>query len=147
MTAGPDPFPQLVPNRVESALRRILDLAWSEATPLPVTAVASSLAHQSLDAIARLRRRTVRVGEAWGRLYDQRWFHLALPPEKRDNHPPRYLEWRDQGEATLWIAGAPYFGFDVAHRRVALPPDAREAWIEGYCCQSAIWHPAATGLS
>lgn len=148
MTAGPDPLPQLVPNRVESALRRILDLVWSEAIPVPVTAVAPSAAHQPLAAIVRAPRRGVHAGEAWGRLYDQRWFRIALPlPAKRGDRAPRYLEWRDQGEATLWIAGVPYFGFDVAHRRVALPPDTREAWIEGYCCQSAIWHPAATGLS
>lgn len=148
MTAGSDPLPQLVPNRVESALRRILDLVWSEAVPVPATAAAPAVAHQPLAAITRAPRRAVRAGEAWGRLYDQRWFHLALPlPAKRGDRTPRYLEWRDQGEATLWIGGVPYFGFDVAHRRVALPPDTREVWIEGYCCQSAIWHPAATGLS
>jgi alpha-mannosidase len=58
-----------------------------------------------------------------------------------------FLEWRDQGEATLYVDGRPYYGFDVAHRFVALPEDAREFWVECYCCQSAIWHPDATGLS
>jgi alpha-mannosidase len=151
MPAGPDPLPQLVPNRVESALRRIRDLVWSESTAVIVTAAAATAAHRSLKEVASERRRPVRIGEAWGKLYDQRWFHLALPTAA-DKSPrakivPRYLEWRDQGEATLWIDGAPYFGFDVAHRRVALPAATREAWVEGYCCQSAIWHPDATGLS
>ncbi len=145
MAITPDPLPQLVPNRVESALRRILGQVWSDAAPVPVTAAAPTVAHQSLAAATRAPRRPVRLGQAWGRLYDQRWFHLRLP--KPADQRLRYLEWRDQGEATLWIAGLPYFGFDVAHRRVALPRTAREAWIEGYCCQSAIWHPAATGLS
>jgi alpha-mannosidase len=79
-------------------------------------------------------------------LYDQRWFRLSLT-EGRRGAPVRYLEWRDQGEATLWIDGQPHYGFDVAHRRAPLPARFTEAWIEGYCCQTAIWHPDATGLS
>ena len=146
MTAGPVPLPQLIPNRVEAALRRMRERVWTNPVPVPVTACTASARHNTLAEAAALPRRAVRSGEAWGRLFDQRWFHLQLPPETRAG-TPRYLEWRDQGEATLWIDGTPYFGFDVAHRRVALPSHAREAWMEGYCCQSAIWHPDATGLS
>jgi alpha-mannosidase len=146
MIAGPVPLPQLIPNRVESTLRRVRGLVWTNPTPIPVTACAASARHHSLAEAAALPRRAVRSGEAWGRLFDQRWFHLQLPPETSGGRP-RHLEWRDQGEATLWIDGTPYFGFDVAHRRVALPSHTREARIEGYCCQSAIWHPEATGLS
>ena len=145
MNAGPSPFPQLVPNRVESVLRRVCELVWHDPVPLPVTAVTATPAHRGLTEAVRAPRRPVRPGTVWGRLYDQRWFHLGLPAAP--GQAPRHLEWRDQGEATLWIGGTPYYGFDVAHRRVALPADAREAWVEGYCCQSAIWHPDATGLS
>ncbi|KXU37674.1 hypothetical protein AXK11_00085 [Cephaloticoccus primus] len=88
-------------------------------------------------------------------LYDQRWFHVEIPsaagggdaPSRRRAQRPLTLEWRDQGEATLYVDGVPYYGFDPAHRYVALPAGTREVWIEGYCCQSGIWCPGATGLS
>jgi alpha-mannosidase len=142
----PDPFLQLVPNRVESALRRLRDEVWSDRVATAVTAVAPTPVHRSLSAVLRVARKPVRIGAAWGRLYDQRWFHVALPAATRRG-APRYFEWRDQGEATLHVDGVPYYGFDVAHRYVALPPGVHELWIEGYCCQSAIWHPDVTGLS
>jgi alpha-mannosidase len=86
----------------------------------------------------------VKPGSAWGKQFDQRWFKI----EGSARFPKAaYLEWRDQGEATLYVNGVPYYGFDVAHRRVQLPRGAAELWIEGYCCQTAIWHPEATGLS
>ena len=142
----PNPFLQFVPNRAEAALRRLRDALWLDRTPLPVTGTAPTREHLPL-AEARMRPRTAVAPEsAWGRLYDQRWFLVTLPPASRRGGP-RYLEWRDQGEATLHVDGTPYYGFDVAHRQVALPDNAREIWIEGYCCQSAIWHPEATGLS
>ncbi|PTY07928.1 alpha-mannosidase [Opitutaceae bacterium EW11] len=142
----PNPFLQFVPNRAEAALRRLPELVWRGRTPLAVTAAAPTREHRSLDAVRRERRTPVATGSTWGRLYDQRWFHVALP-RSAGNAGARYLEWRDQGEATLHIDGVPYYGFDVAHRYVAVPNHVREAWIEGYCCQSAIWHPEATGLS
>ncbi|HYC70026.1 MAG TPA: glycoside hydrolase family 38 C-terminal domain-containing protein [Opitutaceae bacterium] len=144
MIAGPDPFLQLVPNRTATALRRLRELVWRDPVAVKVTAAGATAAHRSLAEAARGKRRSVVPATAWGRLYDQRWFHLELP---RDRGAARYLEWRDQGEATLWIGAEPYYGFDVAHRRVALPAGVREAWVEGYCCQSAIWHADATGLS
>lgn len=145
MPARPDPLLQFVPNRVEAALRRVRELIWTPPVALPVTATGATATPRPLAVAVRLARRPVAVGAAWGRLYDQRWCHLALPPPAGPR--PRFLEWRDQGEATLWLDGAPHYGFDVAHRRVALPATAREAWLEAYCCQSAIWHPDATGLS
>ncbi|MBI2513551.1 MAG: alpha-mannosidase [Opitutae bacterium] len=146
MPAAPNPFLQLVPNRVEATLRRLRESVWLDPREIAVTATAAAERHRPLAEAKRERRAPVRAGEVWGRLYEQRWFALALPPAERAAGR-RYLEWRDQGEATLWIDGTPYYGFDVAHRRVALPARVREAWIEGYCCQSAIWHPDATGLS
>jgi alpha-mannosidase len=142
----PNPFLQFVPNRAEAALRRLRDALWLDRTPLPVTATVAAPRHRPLAEVRHERRTAVTSGSAWGRLYDQRWFHLALPADVARGEP-RYLEWRDQGEATLHVDGTPYYGFDVAHRQVALPAGLREAWIEGYCCQSAIWHPDATGLS
>jgi alpha-mannosidase len=143
MTFSSGPFLQHVPNRTESALRRLREAVWFDRTELPVTATAPTPGHRALAAAKKAPRRPVAPGTAWGRLYDQRWYRVALPAHAAG----RYLEWHDQGEATLHVDGAPYYGFDVAHRLVALPPGVREAWIEAYCCQSAIWHPEATGLS
>ncbi len=139
----PNVFLQLVPNRVESALRRVRETIWGDRTALSVEATAPTEEHRSLAIAHGSPLRAVVPGTAWGRLYDQRWYRVRLP----SNSAGRYLEWRDQGEATLHVDGTPYYGFDVAHRRVALPPGAREVWVEAYCCQSAIWHPEATGLS
>ncbi|BET68535.1 glycoside hydrolase family 38 C-terminal domain-containing protein [Opitutales bacterium ASA1] len=144
--ASPNPFLQFVPNRAESVLRRVRERIWYDRTPVPVTAAAPTREHRLLAEAKRDRHRAVAPGSAWGRLYDQRWFHVALPRSSRGDGP-RWLEWRDQGEATLYVAGSPYYGFDVAHRYVALPDGVRECRVEGFCCQSAIWHPDATGLS
>lgn len=142
-----NPFLQLVPNRVAAALARLHEAIWTRQAPLLVEATAPRPAHITLSVARKRPRRRVSTGAAWGRLFDQRWCRVtfpALPPGARE---PRYLEWRDQGEATLWIGGVPYYGFDVAHRQVRLPDGVREAWIECYCLQSAIWHPEATGVS
>jgi alpha-mannosidase len=142
-SASFDPLLQLVPNRVDAALRRLQDSVWSGRVALAVDATTPTVEHRTLAAARRSPLRPVAPGSAWGRLYDQRWCRLRLPAGSAG----RYLEWQDQGEATLHVQGAPYYGFDVAHRRVALPGGGREVWIESYCCQSAIWHPDATGLA
>jgi alpha-mannosidase len=89
----------------------------------------------------RLPRKAVRAGEAWGRLYDQRWCRVELPAGRG-----RWLRWEDQGEATLHVDGTPFFGFDVAHRECELPDTARVVWVESWCVQAALWHPEARGL-
>ncbi len=144
-----DPFPQFVPNRVATALRRVEEQIWSERVTVTVEATASSPQHIVWPDARRLKRTAVKSGSVWGKLYDQRWCRLILPREAAADRGagPRFLEWRDQGEATLYVDGVPYYGFDVAHRMVALPAGAHDMWVESICCQSAIWHPAATGLS
>ncbi|OAM91660.1 alpha-mannosidase [Termitidicoccus mucosus] len=141
-----DPFLQLVPKRAEALLRRLRAGIWRDRSEITVTATLPTPHHRRLAEVRKEAREPVPSGTAWGRLYDQRWFHAALPGFAPDSGN-LYLEWRDQGEATLYVESVPYYGFDPAHRRVAIPPDTRELWIEGTCCQSGIWHPDATGLS
>lgn len=141
----PDPFPQFVPNRVAAALRRLEEQIWSDRSPVAVEATAATPEHLPWPEARRRSRASVTPGSAWGRLYDQRWCRLTF--SAGDAPAPRYLEWRDQGEATLYVDGVPYYGFDVAHRHARLPAGVDEAWVESICCQSAVWHPAATGLS
>jgi alpha-mannosidase len=79
----------------------------------------------------------------WGRMFEYTWFKVSdLAP---DAHR-RWLRWQDQAEATLYVSGLPHYGFDVAHRMAPIPSGCSEAWVQSVCCQSAIWHPAATGL-
>lgn len=140
----PHPFPQLVPARVAAALRRLGDQLWLDPRPLPVEATVATVDHRPLEAIRSEPRTRARRGDTWGRLFDQRWCRIELPVLPTSS----YLQWDDDGEATLWIDGAPHYGFDVAHRRAPLPAGpAREVWVECYCCQSAFWHPDAHGLS
>lgn len=133
---------QLVPNRARSVLERMRARTWSDLGPVDGEATAAGPTFLTWTEARRRPRKPIVPGETWGRLFDQRWVKLALPPAAGG----RYLEWRDEGEATLYLNGEPWFGYDVAHRRVALPRGVREAWIESTCCQSAIWHPTATGL-
>lgn len=141
----PHPFLQLVPNRVRATLARVAAGVWIERIPLVAEATEPRPDAVSLATARRLPRRPVVAGECWGRLYDQRWVRVKLPATPRG--PGWHLEWRDQGEATAHADGRPYFGYDVAHRFAPRPNGAREVWMECYCCQSAIWHPDATGLS
>ncbi|PTY07609.1 alpha-mannosidase [Opitutaceae bacterium EW11] len=147
MTTPYFPLLELTPNRVLAAVRRLEALVWPSAEPVEVFATEASAEPVSLENARHLPLRRVRPGSSWGKLYDQRWCRLELPGRRGASAAPRYLEWRDQGEATLHVDGLPFYGFDVAHRRVALPQGAKKLWVESWCCQSAIWHPKATGLS
>ena len=132
----------LVPNRIETAVDRLKQAIWIDPVPLKVEATAPGPRQITLAEAKRLPRRPVRNETFWGRLFDQRWCRIALPALAG----PTFLNWRDQGEATLYIDDKPYFGLDVAHRFCRLPAGVRELWIESNCIQSAIWHPEADGM-
>jgi alpha-mannosidase len=119
------------------------ELIWQDIRPVKVEATTASVDFVTLSVAKKLPRSKVSAGSAWGKLFDQRWYRLELPKSSQ----PLHLNWQDQAEATLYIDGVPYFGFDVAHRYCRLPGGVREAWIESTCVQSGIWHPEATGLS
>ncbi len=138
----PNPLILLTPLRVQRGVARLAEMIWHDARALRVEATAPRAQHLNLAAAQRLPRRAAKPGSAWGRLFDQRWCRVALPPG-----PRRWLRWDEQGEATLYLDGVPFYGFDVAHRVCELPAGAREAWLECLCVQSAIWHPDALGLS
>lgn len=140
------PLLQLVPCRVATALGRIRGEIWREVARLTdIRATVPAPAHRTFADASREPLAPVAVPQHWGKLWDQRWFRLAVPPALA-RRGDLYLSWDDQAEATLYLDGAPYYGFDVAHRQAPLPRDRRELWVEAVVCQTAIWHPAATGL-
>ena len=132
----------LVPNRINAAINRLREAIWTDFLPLKVEATESGPRQLSLKEAMRLPRRPVQNETFWGRLFDQRWCRIALPSYAS----PFFLNWKDQGEATLYVGGKPYFGLDVAHRFCRLPANTKEIWIESNCIQSAIWHPEADGM-
>lgn len=136
-----NPLLQLTPLRTQRGVARLAELIWHDPRPLRVEATAARPEHVTLAAAARQPRRPVRDGESWGRLYDQRWCRVTIPAGAG-----RWLRWDEQGEATLFLGGLPFYGFDVAHRTCELPAGVREVWVESLCVQSAIWHPDAKGL-
>ena len=136
-----NPLLQLTPLRTQRGVARLAELIWHDPRPLRVEATAARPEHLGLAAATRLPRKPVRDGESWGRLYDQRWCRVTIPAGAG-----RWLRWDEQGEATLFLNGTPFYGFDVAHRTCELPAGVREAWVESLCVQSAIWHPDAKGL-
>jgi alpha-mannosidase len=139
---------QLVPNRVAATVERLHRQIWTRVQAIAVEATDSTTQHAIWSDALSLQRSKIPNGSAWGRLYDQRWCRLDLPrPEGEESDELRFLEWRDQAEATLYVEGVPYFGFDVAHRYCPLPRRVSDAWVESVCVQTGIWHTEATGLS
>ena len=137
-----NPLISLTPLRTQRGVLRLAEMIWSDARPLRVEATASRPDHVPLAIGRKAPRRPVRDGETWGQLYDQRWCRVTLPAAG-----PRWMRWDEQGEATLFVNGVPFYGFDVAHRTVELPAGTREVWVESLCVQAAVWHPDAKGLA
>ena len=137
-----NPFLQLTLPRASRALTRLQALIWTEVAPVSCAFAGAQAAPVKWEAARKLVYKPIQLPFHWGQLFDQGWFKLELPKVKG----PVYLHWDDQGEGTVYLGGVPYYGFDVAHRYCALPAKAGEIYVESLCLQSAIWHPAATGL-
>jgi len=139
-------FLQLAPVRVQRGVSRLREMIWRDALPLAVEATAATPEAVPFATVGKLRLGKVEAGSAWGRLYDSRWCRLRLDPvDLRKGR--RWLHWQEEGEATLYVEGSPFFGFDVAHRCCELPDTVTEVWILSVCVQAAIWHPDARGIS
>jgi alpha-mannosidase len=141
-----NPLLQLLPARLPSTLQRVRALVWHKVADVTdVRATAPDPTHRVWAEVADRRLTRVVGPEHYGKLWDQRWFRLRLPAPAVAR-APRYLRWKDQAEATLYIDGQPYWGWDVAHPIAPLPSGVEEVWVESVVCQTAIWHPEATGL-
>jgi alpha-mannosidase len=134
---------QLVPTRVKSAIRRLQLAIWTDVTPLPVQATEARSGQRSLAEAKCEPREPVAPNTFWGRLFDQRWCRVEPPGPAGEN---TWLNWKDQGEATLYVDDQPYFGLNVAHRHCRLPRGTREVWLQSSCVQSGIAHPEASGM-
>jgi len=136
----PHHLPQLTLNRCQTFLSMLKSALWQNEIPLTVSATRPRARFSSLSEAKGMDLERVEPQTSWGRLFDQRWCHLVLSQAADGN---QWLRWRDQGEATLYVADQPYYGFNVAHRTCRLPEGAQEVWLQCCCIQSAIWHPEA----
>ncbi|MGJ3241750.1 MAG: alpha-mannosidase [Opitutales bacterium] len=134
---------QLVPPRIMEAAGRLKNQIWQPvAGPLPVTRSASSREHRPFRAIGDLTFKPVkRLPHVWGRMHDQCWWELTLdlPEDLLKSGETLYLDWRDQGEATLYADGVPWHGIDPGHKIIPLPPAGQTLHIESTCLRSGIW--------
>jgi len=137
-----NPFLQLVPARVSQAITSVREKVWTLAEGTPeIFAVPAQETHIGLREAMRLPRvKVTSFPHHYGKLWDQRWFLVHLPKGRG------YFRWEDQAEATLYVKGKAFYGLDVAHRYAPIPPGVREVWVESVVCQTAIWHPDASGL-
>lgn len=136
---------QFILARINAALSRLESAIWH--SPVAVHISKGIESEQPLPFRKAIRDSTFQRIEPpvhWGRIFEYTWFRLELPREAGNGR--QYLRWREQGEATLYIKGEPYYGFDLAHRQAPLPDGVRIAHVESMCCQSAIWHRDETGI-
>ncbi|RZS58590.1 alpha-mannosidase [Sphaerotilus mobilis] len=140
------PLLQLVPARAHAVLARLRDRIWRPAGTVTIEASQAQAEHRPwAQARHEALAPVTTLPEHWGRLWDQRWFRLTLDAaaQARDD---LYLAWDDQAEATLYVDGLPYYGFDPVHHHAPLPAGPHEVWIEAVACQTGIWIEGATGL-
>ncbi|NJK91004.1 MAG: alpha-mannosidase [Blastochloris sp.] len=141
-----NPFLQLTYPRLKSAEDRIKKIIWTKVADLPLAFAGNTKEHQNYSSARSLKFKSITLPHIWGHLFDQAWFKISLPSKLPTASSPLYLHWNDQGEGTLYVDGLPHYGFDVAHRYCLLPK-GREFLVESLALQSAIWHPAASGMS
>ncbi len=146
MSVPKTPYIQLVIPRIAAAIPRLEKRIWKiDPDPLPVAMTAPCSAHKNYGGFDwNAAERIQSYPYFWGRIYDQAWFRIAVSRESLLER--QFLFWKDQAEATLYVDGHPWSGFDVAHRHALLPAHFQELSVEAICCQSAIWHPDATGI-
>jgi alpha-mannosidase len=146
MSTSKTPYLQLIIPRVAKTVARLEQKIWKQASkPTPVSTLPSTAKHQNYADVTWSHLQAIKAyPHHWGRIYEQAWYRIHLTAEELGDC--RYLFWKDQAEATLYVDGQPWSGFDVAHRYAPLPTEFKELTVEAICCQSAIWHPDATGI-
>jgi alpha-mannosidase len=139
---GENPFLQTVLNRTASALRRLRAGIWTKVCDLPVEATACLSDSVDWDTAKKLPLQRLTLPCEWGKLYEHRWFKIHLPEER----PAKcFLEWQSHGQATAWVAGRPYHGFDNNHRQMKVPEGLTEIWVESVCIPSFTEPPEPLG--
>jgi alpha-mannosidase len=146
MDHSPSLFPELIPDRLERAIQRLGKLIWHKPETVPGFVLEQTAPcaerRRPADIVDAEFRPVAEFPYHWGRMFEFSVFRLRLDAPVE---PGVHLHWRDQGEATLYHEGVPYWGLDELHKHCPLPQGASEFLIESVCCRTGIWG-GATGL-
>ncbi|HKJ89984.1 MAG TPA: hypothetical protein VJ960_02545, partial [Oceanipulchritudo sp.] len=138
---------QLIPQRLTELRKRLEERIWTrEEIPFRLAMTGPRAVHRNLEEARTERLEAIESFPfVWGRKFDQAWFRLELPDGVFGSS--MYLLWDDEGEATLYADGLPWYGFDAGHHRAPLPEEPRELWIEGTCVRTGVWVNDGKSLS
>jgi alpha-mannosidase len=137
-----NPLPQLIPQRVRRLKAEVDTRLW---TRVVAVAVEGGPVNPQPLGLARGQRQAVqavRPGEHFGRPggdWQQRWFKVVVPAAGRGEAGRRFLDWRCQGETTVYHNGVPWAGLDLAHPTCPLPDEAAVLWLDCSTWQTGIW--------
>lgn len=138
------PHPQLLLGRIRSTRTRLETQIWEESPAFdasleghhgsPGVFLSAEQARQkSFKAIGSFPHR-------WGPRFSQAWFRFSLPGDMVSDYP--YLRWEESSEATLYVDGLPYAGFDCEHLYWKLPEHWEELLMESVAVAKGInWYP------
>ncbi len=135
----PTSFQQLLLPRLAKARDRLSAMIWAvDPAPLAVWQTRATAAHGTFDdakgeAFDPVKDRP----HHWGRMFDQCWWRVEMPAA--DESATRYLRWLDQGEATVYVDGVPYYGIDPGHPFAPLPTGCETLHIESLCARTGVW--------
>lgn len=138
---------QLISQRLIELRKRLFNRIWSRVDLSSTVAMAEPCQdYLNYEEARRQKLKAVKTFPfVWGQKWEQAWFRLQVPREAmRDG---LYLLWDDEGEATMYVDGLPWYGIDSAHHRAPLPQKAREIWIEGTCSRTGVWCNDGKALS
>lgn len=138
----PDPFPQLILQRVARVRAELAAAIWNKVGPVSV--MGSRVLEAPIDAAAAagLRFSPVAPGSHFGPPrggWKQRWFAVEVAPPPRG--VVRHFFWKCQGETTVYHRGHPWAGLDVCHASCPLPPGGGRLLLDCGTYQTAIWVP------
>ncbi|MEM9446115.1 MAG: glycoside hydrolase family 38 C-terminal domain-containing protein [Verrucomicrobiota bacterium] len=138
---------QIYLPRLKEASARIEKAIWCFLPErIPLDALPSTSKHVPYRDVDFSKAKKIEsYPHDWGRMYEQRWF--TLKPKSAYLKEYSHLFWKDEAEATLYIDGAPYAGFDPGHLSVPLPQQFNQLVIESSCIQTGIWVPGASDIS
>lgn len=141
------PLQQLIPQRLIELGKRLEKAIWQKTgheVGVSMTAPRQEFLNYP-QARKEKRDGVTSFPLVWGPKWAQAWFKLEVPQAAL--REGLYLFWDDEGEATLYADGLPWYGIDPAHHRAPLPEKARELWIEGTCARTGIWVGDGKSLS
>jgi len=132
------PFLHLLPPRLARTLERLKSSIWTvSGDSLPISASPATDAHVSFADRPASADAITGFPHFWGRSFQQRWFVIDAAPSAQGDFT--HLLWKDRGEATLYVDGVPWGGFDPGHPYVGLPGSFSSLHVEAICCRTGIW--------